>query len=273
MKKFLTLVLGVFLLIGCSGNESVSKEEVMKAYVASSNKLAESNVFEIKMDGSLDVPKSSLIPEEMKATLTASGLVDVKTPLMSLEMNIKDEKGTMNEDMKMYLDQNYMYMFAENAWTKQALDSSMKESIIASNSEAKALTVEDAQAQFDEFKDVKYSKATKDGVAGYTIKAKMDLEQLMNLVNKESDKNADLKAQLEQVKGLMQKMDLSYEVFVPEDVNEAMVHSITMNMEIMSAPINIGPLNITIQPSNEKITIPEEAKKAKESSAALPTGF
>lgn len=272
MRKILSIVLAAFLFIGCAQqNNDEHKSKAIEAYVTHSNKLVNQDNFAISLSGKIEAPASVMNKEAVSASLDMNGVINIKDMLIKLDMKVSDDS-KKNEDvsMKLYMDSQYMYITDGKNWSKQAVDAAVQKSIKESTkAKAEKLSVEDAEKFFNALKDTKYVEETKDGVAGYRIEGKMDLAQMLKTLN-EAEGEAAAKEQIEQVKTIFNKFDLTYSVFVPKDQAKDMIHSITLGAEVLKTKINAGPFNIVVKPSKEKVVIPKEAKKAKVQS---PTNF
>ena len=260
MKKILTLIFGVFLLFGCSGQNEEIKNNAIEAYVNSINKLGGSERYEVKLAGEISAPES-LFSEEMKGNISLDGIIDVEGKLFKFDMKVND--GETDETFSMYMDDKYIYMNIDDTWIKEPLDAETKDAL--ETEEAKdsgELTIEAAREMFDSFKEVEYSQATQDGEEGYLINAKLDLNSIFKLANQDEDMTAEVEKQLEQAKALLDKMDVIYEVFIPNNAELYATHTITLNLEVLKSPINIGPIKVDIKPTEEEVKIPAAAKKA-----------
>ena len=271
MKKYLILLLSLFLVIGCGQKQDPAvKKAALEAYVEKSNALAQTNGQTFKLEGNVVAPKSGLNNQEVNVNMKMNGLINMKGNfLMKFEMAVNDETNSTgaNEKMAMYLDRNYMYINAENQWVKESLPAESKALFDeATTAKVQLLTVADAEKMFDSFKDVKYTEEKSSGVAGYQITCRSDLAGLIKMIqNSANIKEAkDLEAEMGQLKDVMKSFDVEYQTFIPKDKDHNLKILVTIKMNVMSTDVNVGPLTIEIAPSNEKVVIPNAAKNAPE---------
>ncbi|MDF9866465.1 hypothetical protein OKW22_000016 [Bacilli bacterium PM5-3] len=263
MKKLLALVLSLFLLVGCSQQDNKYKDEALEAYVQSMNKLEGKNKYSIGIDGKIDVPKSLINTEEVNSNFSAKGIVDLKNELAKFEMNLDDKQNDQSEKMEIYLDKKYVYIKSDNSWYKQELDESISDSVNSKTKDSEKLDVDKARETFETFKNVEYTKEIRDSQEGYLISATIDLDTIMSMIKDEKENIKDLEKQIEQFKALMQKMNIEYEVFIPMDNTKYAKHRVNISLEVLKSEVNVGPIDINLEPTNEKIKIPSAAKKAK----------
>lgn len=265
MKKILSIVLTVFLLIGCGqANNDGAKNKAIEAYVKHANKLVGEKTLDVKVKGQLEIPKSVVNTEEVKADIDMSGTFNMDASLFMMDFKMNDLSNSSEQmSFKIYSDTKYMYMSDGKRWLKQPLDSETQASFKEFKKEKiEKVTVEDASEMFGVLKDTKYTEETVNGVEGYTIEGKVNLDQIMSAM-KDSEEEKEAKKQIEQVKSVFNELDINLKTFVPKDTKEQMKNSITVNMDVLNTKINVGPFDIEILPSKEKIVIPQKAKDAK----------
>lgn len=261
MKKLFIILLSMFVLVGCNQNNSGNNQEAIQTYVEATNRLNSKDMISLKIEGVINIPKSALIEEAIDNNLKANIIVDTKNNLMKANFNVQSQTNDLNQEMLMYMDQKYVYLKMGNQWMKESIveEDVMPDGFSFKN---KDITYDEALEFFNKFKEIAYTKESKNGIEGYTISGKVDIMSLLKeYLNQEA--NQEQQEQFKEYSKLLETLDLTFSTFVSLDKNSLPTYELAMSTEVLGNKVNIGPLNIKVEEAKEKIVIPQEAKKAK----------
>lgn len=258
MKKYLSLLVVLMLvLVGCGKNNAstANEKEALEAYVATVNKINEKKSYDLGMNGTIEIPKSTLNKTEVKGNISLNGYADDEIK-MDIEMDVDINGQKM--PMKMLSDGKFLYMQVDGSWQKMKID----EKALEEANPAKATTYEDAKKMFAEYKDTKYEKVKVDGQDGYKITYTMDFASLTKALEK-TDSSAEQDAAMEAIKG----MAIKGELIVPTKPNNKLDLNIKFNMDIMGIEMKFDADLKLSGADKKKIEIPKAAKDAVETNS------
>ncbi|MDL2211675.1 hypothetical protein LJB88_02235 [Erysipelotrichaceae bacterium OttesenSCG-928-M19] len=272
MKKFWVLLVGLFLLMGCSDKQDPKiKEEALQLYVQKTNDLASLDKYSMVFDGAIKIPESNLNETEMSANVRMDGIFNNKSNEGMISIAITEQSASLNESITMYFDKQYTYVNLDDQWYKEAFDSETQAVMDEALAEQGKMSLAEAEELFDSFKDTKYEVRTQDGLDGYQITSKMDLDGLMKIM---ATYNGDTSlTQFKGIKDTVDSLNIEYIIFIPKEEGKYPVMSLTMDFEIMKSKMIMGPFSIKLNESKQDVNIPKEAKKATESTveASIPS--
>lgn len=272
MSLFSMLVLMLLVVSGCSSNAPSSEEvkkETVAAYVETVNKMQEQQSNQkFSLAGKVDLPKSMMVNEAVNANVELSGIIDLKDQELKMDLTFTDGKNPA-VNANVYVDRNYAYIYDGKAWSKAKIDTDYIDRELKKQETTKA-KVADVQKYFDEAKETSYKTEKRDGKDGYAITSTYDKDTLKKLINtametaKKEVKDAQSKAMLENFNAdIFDKFDLTYNIFVPKDHSGFEIYDMNLGLSVLQTTVNINGFNLKTENTNDKVSIPKEAKDAK----------
>lgn len=250
----------LFIVVGCANNSSQHKEEAIKTYVNANNRLIDLNSFAIELNGDINMPKSALVQKEVNASISTNMIVDLKNFLMKIDMSIKSKE--LNENIKLYIDKNYVYAYTGGKWSKESIG---EENVDINDITNQKMTYEQALLFFESFDSINYTKETINGVDGFTISGKVNLMKIINSSLKQQGME-DALEEIKEMEKVLKAIDLNYSTFVSNEENSLPSYKLAIKSNMFGVKVDLGPFEINMSKTNEKVVIPSDAKKAKNNS-------
>lgn len=257
MKKIISLILLIFIVVGCSNaTNDQYKDNAINAYVNSSNRLNDLGIISLELNGDIKVLKSALVEEEVNSNINGSMSIDLDKFLMKMSFDI--QSNGKNESILVYMDKEYIYIYTNKEWIKQPISD---QAINSEEIKAKPMTYEQALAFFNSFNSISYQKESINGIDGYTISGKVNVMKLINSLVEQQNINEQIEG-LTEIEQLFKSIDLNFNTFVSEDINTFPKYIISINSNVLGVNFDLGPFEIKTGKSAEKIIIPSAAKNA-----------
>lgn len=229
LSIILTLVLGLFVIVGCA--KKTVNEDLLKKYVEISNKFVETKNAEFLIDGEL-----TMVNEKTKVEGEIG--MDFNNKLAKMSINVGNNADKIS--FEGYADKDYSYFcdtFVSKKWIKQKADT------FGTATEIKKTDLKEVKELFQNL-DASY---TDDSII-------VDVNK--NNISKIA-KNFNLPSGSENIGAAMGDFKLKLTIKVKDDV---IVYSLSFDAKIVTETMK-GFVDFSLKPSTKKIEIPEEVKK------------
>ncbi|MDR3215683.1 MAG: hypothetical protein LBT75_05390 [Bacilli bacterium] len=258
MKRIISIVLGLFLIVGCGGvkQDETIKKEAINAYVKKINDITSKKTINFTINGQLKVEKSEMVPESMNLMLNGEGKINIKDFLSEMKFDFKDGSNAGgNMGIGMYFDKEYVYLNMMGMWQKFKM--SITEDNLDITNKFPQANYKDTKVFFESLKNSSYAK--KDNY--YLINGDMDKEALL-AYNKTLPKDQQMSEQeLKEFNKSLNDIKVSVEFKMPTNSDANL--EVTAKLSVPSIGLkNAGPFIVKLRGTNDNILIPQAAKNA-----------